>query len=498
MRCYPPVPHPKATTGRHHSRATRDFSIRRFCRRRQQKFSPVTESKKAVFLSYASQDADAALRICTALRAAGIEVWFDQSELRGGDAWDQKIRHQLRDCALFVPIISANTVSRPEGYFRLEWALADQRTQMIARNRAFIVPVCVDRTPDAGADVPESFLRVQWTRLPAGETPSSFCRRIAALFGGADEPSRPQTSPGLAPPVARPRNTVRWIAVAGAAVLVAGAIALQPRRLMAPRSSTGSAGTPGAVPEKSIAVLPFADMSEKKDQEYFGDGMAEEILNLLVKIPELKVIGRTSSFRFKGKADDLRTIGATLGAAYVVQGSVRRSGDRVRVTAQLFDTRDGAHRWSETYDRDASDVLKVQDEIAASLVRALQLEATASGHLQAQASLRSGEAHDIYLRGLHALDRRDQHGFEEAAADFRHALELDPKYLPAAEALALALRDLADDGFVPAQSGRRGSAQARLQVGARPRDTWQHVHGIRLGLAGCCPRAQDRQGARAA
>ena len=96
----------------------------------------MTESSRAVFLSYASQDQEAAERICGALRVAGIEVWFDQSELRGGDAWDQKIRREVHDCALFVPIISANTASRREGYFRLEWDLADRRTHMIARDRA--------------------------------------------------------------------------------------------------------------------------------------------------------------------------------------------------------------------------------------------------------------------------------------------------------------------------------------------------------------------------
>jgi hypothetical protein len=136
------------------------------------------EPSRAVFLSYASQDAEVARRICDALRNAGVEVWFDQSELRGGDAWDQKIRQQIRDCALFIPVISSNTASRHEGYFRLEWDLADQRSHMIARNRAFIVPVCSDATPDSGADVPESFLRVQWTRLPRGETTPEFVRRI--------------------------------------------------------------------------------------------------------------------------------------------------------------------------------------------------------------------------------------------------------------------------------------------------------------------------------
>jgi hypothetical protein len=138
----------------------------------------MTVPTRAVFLSYASQDSEAAQCICEALRAAGIEVWFDQSELRGGDAWDQRIRQQIRDCALFVPLISANTASRHEGYFRLEWDLADQRTHMIARDRAFIVPVCVDGTPDSGTDVPESFVRVQWARLPAGATPPGFVHRL--------------------------------------------------------------------------------------------------------------------------------------------------------------------------------------------------------------------------------------------------------------------------------------------------------------------------------
>jgi hypothetical protein len=142
----------------------------------------VTDAGRVVFLSYASQDAEAAQNICEALRAAAIEVFLDQSELRGGDAWDQKIRREIQDCALFIPVISAHTVSRHEGYFRLEWDLADQRTHMIARNRAFIVPVCVDATRESSADIPESFQRVQWTRLPGGETPPAFVERIKRLL----------------------------------------------------------------------------------------------------------------------------------------------------------------------------------------------------------------------------------------------------------------------------------------------------------------------------
>ena len=129
----------------------------------------MTDPSKAVFLSYASQDVAAARRICEALRAAGIEVWFDQSELRGGDLWDQKIRQQIRDCALFIPIISVNAASRLEGYFRLEWKLAVDRSHLMAAEKPFLLPVVVDGTQDANAHVPDKFREVQWVRLPATE-----------------------------------------------------------------------------------------------------------------------------------------------------------------------------------------------------------------------------------------------------------------------------------------------------------------------------------------
>ena len=115
---------------------------------------------------------------------AGIEVWFDQSELRGGDVWDHKIRQQIHDCALFVPIISAHTDARTEGYFRLEWKLAVDRSYLMADDAAFLFPVVIDDTTDAIARVPEKFRTVQWTRLPAGETPAAFRQRVGALLAG--------------------------------------------------------------------------------------------------------------------------------------------------------------------------------------------------------------------------------------------------------------------------------------------------------------------------
>jgi TolB-like protein len=418
----------------------------------------VAEASHAVFLSYASQDAEAAQKICDALRAAGIEVFLDRSELRGGDSWDQKIRHEIHDCVLFIPIVSQHTQERLEGYFRHEWKLAIERTHHMAEQKAFLVPVVVDGTGDQQAFVPDAFRDVQWTRLPAGDTPPEFVTRIQKLLSGE---SGPVPTMAQRPAVVTSRRSSRL--VPGMVTVVLAAIAAY-LLIEKPWVAKPVAFAP---PAHSIAVLPFVNMSGEKEQEYFADGMAEEIINLLTKIPNLKVIGRTSSFQFKGKTEDLRTIGSALSAAYVVEGSVRRSGDHVRVTAQLIDTRDGAHRWSDSYDRDASDVLKVQDEIATGLVRALQLEVAPSVYLQSRAPPRNSEAYDAYLRGLHAMDRFDESGLNEAIADFRHALELDPSFVAAGEGLAWALGYLAFDAYVPAQTGfdqTRAAAQAVLRL----------------------------------
>src|SRR5579871_6105306 len=146
---------------------------------------PGSTSSGAVFLSYASQDAEAARRICDALRAAGLEVWFDQSELRGGDAWDQLIRRRIRECRLFVPVISAHTQTRLEGYFRLEWRLAVERSHLMADGKAFIVPVTIDAIDERQAEVPEAFRAVQWTHLPGAVATPAFVSRVAHLMAGA-------------------------------------------------------------------------------------------------------------------------------------------------------------------------------------------------------------------------------------------------------------------------------------------------------------------------
>lgn len=166
--------------------------------------------QRAAFVSYASEDAPAAQRISAALRAAGIEVWFDQDELRGGDSWDQKIRREIRTCALFIPIVSRNTQARTEGYFRLEWHLADQRTHLMARSRPFLLPVCIDDTPELQAEVPESFAAAHWARLPAGQCSPAFVERVLSLLSQEERPAAPEpaaTAAAARVPAASPTDT---------------------------------------------------------------------------------------------------------------------------------------------------------------------------------------------------------------------------------------------------------------------------------------------------
>jgi len=422
---------------------------------------PVIEPSHAVFLSYASPDAVAAQKICEALRAAGIEVFLDQSELRGGDAWDQKIRREIHDCALFIPVISANTASRHEGYFRLEWDLADQRTHMIARNRVFVVPVCLDATTEAAADVPESFKRVQWTRLLGGETPPAFVQRVQRLLSPEPSPtSRPSASavstasPAISETVGSLwRSRLGLLGTVGVVVLAALAyfatdklwlskrgITSTPPAPAAPETATRATNGPAvsAPPPYSIAVLPFLDMSERHDQEYFSDGLSEELIDLLARLPQLEVIARTSSFSFKGKSDDIPTIGRKLNVANVLEGSVRKSGNRLRVTTQLIRADNGVHIWSDTYERDLKGVFEVQDEIAGAVVAALKVHLLPAQQLPGAHRTQNTEAYNLYLQARQFAKRRTDDDWRRAIEAYRKAIELDPNFAAAYAGLAVA------------------------------------------------------------
>lgn len=312
-------------------------------------------SPAAVFVSYASQDAEVARRICDALRAAGIEVWFDQNELVGGDAWDRKIRSQIRDCTLFLPIISASTQARLEGYFRLEWKLAEDRSHLMAKGKPFLVPVVIDATNERDARVPDSFLAVQWTRLPDGETSDKFCTRLKHLLAGdeqqpcSDVGARPdRAQPDHAPP--RPASSGRgpaapfskrrpWVVPA---ILGTAAVAVLALYLARPTSPAAQAG-PGTPPptsekpittvnDKSLVVLPFENLSPDPANAFFTDGMHREVIATLSRIADLKkVISRESAVALMSVPGSLADKAQKVGVANVITGSVRREGTRVVV-----------------------------------------------------------------------------------------------------------------------------------------------------------------------
>ena len=579
----------------------------------------------AIFLSYASQDADAARRICDALRAAGLEVWFDLSELRGGDAWDASIRKQIKECALFVPIISTNTNARAEGYFRLEWKLAVDRSHLMADDQTFFVPVILADTPETTARVPDAFRARQWSRLTDDNAIAAFAQRVAKLLTGSASSgiNAPSAAPALAPgehlqtvspapdsnargpaPVGaqvqpssqghanldpdlhrdddvkgvptttasrravsrtkvaagpaitaltgisrrevlgevsamkllaelQRRNVIRmaglylvgaWLVTQVAAtllpvlgapdwvvkvlvallalgfpaalvfswvfeltpdglkrdgdvevtqsiapqtarrmdrmLLVVAALAvgyfavdkfvLAPSRLsdnamqlVTPALPHTVATTPAAQParapieSKSIAVLAFADLSQSKDQEYFSDGVAEEILNALAKVEDLKVAGRTASFYFKGRNENLATIGSTLGVAHVLEGSVRKQGKRLRISAKLLRISDGVEMWADTFDGTDADIFALQENVAQQVTIQLKvaLNAGAQGPL-VDAGTRDPDAYSLYLRASDVFNRRDGRRYEEAVALLRQALQHDPAFARAHSRLA--------------------------------------------------------------
>jgi TolB-like protein len=408
----------------------------------------MSEPSRAVFLSYASQDAEAARRICEALRSAGIEVWFDQSELRGGDVWDQKIRQQIHDCGLFIPIISTHTDARSEGYFRLEWKLAVDRSHLMADDAPFLLPVVIDDTADAGARVPEKFRSVQWTRLPAGQTPSAFPQQVSALLAGGAPVARTHVGPVEA--ATTPWSVVRrWRAVGALLVVAIAAFAWRsmtraPSVTPAPQKFVAAPAS--VIPEHSIAVLPFADMSARKDQEYFSDGLSEALLNLLSKVPGMQVAARTSAFSFRGHAVDVTAIGRQLKVASVLEGSVSRVGSHLRVTAQLERTDNGYQIWSETYDRELGDVFKIQDDIAAAVVKALRVSLLGAAAPRSPGT-RNSAAYLVFLQGRAKMATQRLADTQEAAADFARTLQLDPNYAPAYVELASAKLQLAEFDF---------------------------------------------------
>jgi adenylate cyclase len=405
-----------------------------------------TTSGHVAFVSYASQDAAVANSIVKNLEQHGLKCWIAPRDVKPGAQYADAIVRAINEAKAVVLVMSAGAVGS---------AHVGKEIERASSKRKPIITFRIDGAPLNHAL--EYFLsESQWIDVPALGMPVALARLKEAVG----------QAPALVLQAAQPAGVVAKRFGVVAAILVALGVSVAAGLYYWWSNHNPAQPSTVAMADKSIAVLPFTDMSEKKDQEYFADGMAEEIIDLLATVPGLRVIGRTSSFQFKGKAEDLRSIAKQLGVAYVLEGSVRKSNDRMRVTAQLIDSRNGTPRWSQTYDRDFTDVLKLQDEIAIKVVREVESDAFLS-ELASRKTLRNPEAYTAFLQGVDASERGTQQAGELALSDFQRALDLDPSFAEAASALAGTYLFLGNFGLMPtaaAYEKARNAAELALKI----------------------------------
>jgi TolB-like protein/Flp pilus assembly protein TadD len=288
---------------------------------------------------------------------------------------------------------------------------------------------------------------------------------VALVMAWAFEltPGGIKRSEDIGPAVERPAKSRAWIYVVAIGAALSVALFFAGRysaNNQAPRQDASAARTEVATgSDKSIAVLPFVNQSGDPGQEYFSDGLSEELINGLGQIHELRVIGRNSSFHFKGKTDDSRAVGQALGVTNILEGSVRKAGERVRISVQLVDAANGSQRWSQTYDRELKDIFAVQEEIAKSIAEQLRITLL-GGEVAASARPSNGsvDAYNAYLQGAHYTWSSNLEGLTKAIAFFEEAIRLDPGYAEAYGLKALAWSQI---GYLRGVKGADAYGQAR-------------------------------------
>lgn len=352
------------------------------------------ENAPRAFISHASADAAMAQRLVAALEGNGIRCWIAPRDVPPGAQYADAIVRAISEASVFLVLLSANSVASAHVAREVEWAGSKGRRFLALRLDA--APL----TPALEYFLGES----QWVDLQAGE--EAAAARLVQAIRQAPGPATALGIPAQTPGSQQASKRAPIALLACAALAIVGILVW---KFLPPKAAPAAAPARSAVaatPEKSIAVLPFTDMSEKKDQEYFSDGLSEELIDLLTKIRELRVPARASSFYFKGQHTTIPEIAKALGVTYVLEGSVRRSGDTMRVRTELIRADNGFNVWSESYDRKIADVFKMQDEIASAVVKALSV-ALSDGGIRADHGVVNSEAYDLYLQGHKAMEQGD-------------------------------------------------------------------------------------------
>ena len=419
----------------------------------RQRGNPIAaKASGEVFISYASQDASVATAIVEALENAGVACWIAPRDVTPGDFYADAIVGAINASRVMVVVLTESAVASAHVLREVERASAKRHPVISFRIGAAQLP--------AGL---EYFLSAShWLDAAASGVPASLPRLVEAvqrLVAPTLGASPNRASDNAKPPealfphtpavkaswgVRRTRVTVFAVVAVVMAYLIVDRLWLS-KHEAGERSAAAdtAAATPAAavISERSIAVLPFADMSEKHDQEYFSDGLSEELINHLAHNADLKVIARTSSFAFKGKNEDMRSIASKLGVANLLEGSVRKAGGTLRITAQLIRASDGVHLWSETFDRKLNDIFRVQDEISTTVAKALNaaLNMTpALGFHSASTETTNMAAYNLVLEGNYLYWRGEKGDKSRAVEHFQQALKLDPRYATAWAKLARA------------------------------------------------------------
>lgn len=394
---------------------------------------PKPEGPRPVFISYASEDGEAAGRLAAGLRHAGVEVWFDQRQLAGGDDWDASIREQIRTCFLFVPVISANTQKRLEGYFRREWQWAADRTQAMARGRTFLLPVYLGRRVDRNAEVPEEFRKVQWTCLADGQPTAEFLERLRKLTTGGSPrvpAAEPEQAPVPAAPAPRPwRGRMRLIA--GLAVLLIGAILVATVR---PRAAAPAPPAVAAKPEpRSVAVLPLRARASDAQAQSLAEAIQADCIASMSRQLGPVVSPREATLSLPPSERPGQDAARLLHVASVVSGSVARSADRLQVQIEISSADTPGSLWSKAYDVDPKDAARASAAIADEVARIDASREARGTYASARFTTANATAADLFSKAWQLIKATDssEESLEQGVELAEECVQVDPGFTTA-------------------------------------------------------------------
>ena len=375
-----------------------------------------------IFISYARADRDRIEKLASALEGEGYSVWWDR-DLTGGEEFSKEIERELHAAKAVIVAWSKNGAAS-------HW-VRDEAS--LARSESKLFPIRLDaENLPLGFQQFHTFDFSGWPEKDGAASVASLVASIDKRTGAPHEPAQPPTQATAWTPGAPTKIKPLYLGIGGAGVLILAAVLFLiggPSDAPEP-SDDGAAGDQEVIAAADgmvgLGVIPFVNMSSDEEQEYFADGLTEELLNWLANVEGLRVPGRTASFRFKTQAGDFAEIGEALDVEYLLEGSVRRAGDSLRITAQLIEAETGFHLWSETYDRQMDDIFAIQDDVAQTVVTELlgRIPKTGADNPAAVGDV-DPEAHKLYLEGRALFSiRRPAEAYEK----FRAAVEVDPDH----------------------------------------------------------------------